>query len=188
MGETKGYEVISEERKFTGEVFTVDLDVLRFPDGNTREREVVHHKGAVGVVALNEDGEVLLVSQYRHPMKKSLTEIPAGKLDGKESPYDCAVRELREETGAVSERGLEKLAEFYTTPGYSDEKFYLYFAGRCRMGERAPSDDEEEKDMGLLRVPLDDAVAMARNGGFEDGKTIVGILLAWMHLELGQEG
>ncbi len=186
MVEKQGYEIVSSERKFTGEVFNVDLDVLRFPDGGEGEREVVHHRGAVGVVALTEAGELLLVSQYRHPARRFLTEIPAGKLDGCEDPYECAMRELREETGAVP-RSVVKVAEFYTTPGYSDERFHLYFAEGCRLGERADSEDEEEQDMGLVRVPMDDAVPMARNGGFEDGKTIVGILLAWMHLESAHE-
>jgi ADP-ribose pyrophosphatase len=76
---------------------------------------------------------------------------------------------------------MTKIAEFYTTPGYSDERFHLFFAGECRVGERTQG-DEEEKDMGVVRVPLDDAVAMARNGAFEDGKTIAGIILGWLHL------
>lgn len=180
----EGYEVVKSERRFTGEVFQVDLDELRLPDGQVREREVVHHPGAVGIVALTEDREILLVSQYRHPTRRFLVEIPAGKLDLGEGPASCAARELREETGAVPKMWV-KIGEFYTTPGYSDERFHLFLATDCVIGE-ASLEDDEEQDISVVEVPLDEAVDMARDGRFEDGKTIVGILLAALYLDSQQ--
>ncbi len=179
-GVSAGYEIVESRRQFRGEVFTVDVDMLRLPDGQVREREVVHHRGAVGIVAVTTGDELLLVSQYRHPARRFLTEIPAGKLDAGEAPDACATRELREETGARPD-AIRKIAEFYTTPGYSDERFHMFLATGCRLGETRPEDDEEQ-DMRLLRVPIGEALAMARGGRFEDGKTIVGILLADLHL------
>lgn len=175
------YEVIESERQFTGEVFSVDLDTLRLPGNQTREREVVHHPGAVGIVALTEDDEVLFVSQYRHPARRFVLEIPAGKLDAGEGPASCAARELREETGAVPKMWT-KIGEFYTTPGYSDERFHMYLATECQIGE-ASLDDDEEQGLELQRVPLAEAVQMARDGRFEDGKSIVGVLLAALYLK-----
>lgn len=179
---SEGYEVTQSTRKFTGEVFSVDLDTLRLPDGQVREREVVHHPGAVGIVAVTRDRQILLVSQYRHPTDGFLAEIPAGKLDNEgEDPQACAGRELREETGAVADR-LVKIGEFYTTPGYSDERFHMFLATGCVVGETAPEDDEEQ-DLTVIGVDLDEAVAMATDGRFQDGKTIAGILLAARVLE-----
>lgn len=175
------YDVTASERAFTGEIFSVDLDTLRLPDGQTREREVVHHPGAVGIVALTEENQLLLVSQYRHPARRFLVEIPAGKLDPDEGPASCAARELREETGAVPAIWT-KIGEFYTTPGYSDERFHLYLATGCEVGDNDLEDDEEQ-DLAVVHIPLDEAIQMARDGQFEDGKTIVGILLAALYLE-----
>ncbi len=175
------YQVIESQRQFTGEVFSVDLDMLRLPDGQTREREVVHHPGAVGIVALTEEEEVLLVSQYRHPAHRFLVEIPAGKLDKGEGPASCAARELKEETGAVPKMWT-KIGEFYTTPGYSDERFHLYLATDCEVGASS-LDDDEEQGLRVVRMALSEAIQSAREGRFEDGKTIVGILLAALYLE-----
>lgn len=175
------YEVTDSERKFSGEVFSVDLDTLRLPDGEMREREVVHHPGAVGIVALTDENEVLLVSQYRHPARRFLVEIPAGKLDQGEGPATCAARELKEETGAVPTMWT-KIGEFYTTPGYSDERFHLYLATGCEVGANE-LDDDEEQDLRVVRVPFQEAIEMARDGRFEDGKTIVGVVLTALYLE-----
>lgn len=175
-----GYEILTSSRVFSGEVFTVDLDTLRLPDGQTREREVVRHPGAVGIVAIDQDDELLLVKQYRHPARRFVVEIPAGKLDLGEGPATCAARELREETGAVPEMWT-KIGEFYTTPGYSDERFHMYLATGCKLGD-AQLEEDEEQDLSVVRLPMEEAMRMAREGGFEDGKTIVGVLLAALYM------
>lgn len=169
------YRAIKSEVKFEGEVITLFVDEVKMPWGDIREREYVRHKGAVGIVALTDENEVYLVKQYRHPTGGVLLEIPAGKLDGREDPLSCAIRELREETGSVC-REMVKLAEFYTTPGYSDEFFYLYLATGLEEGAREPEDDEEQ-ELEVLKVSLNEAFEMISSGKIRDGKTIAGLAL-----------
>ncbi|HZD60547.1 MAG TPA: NUDIX hydrolase, partial [Anaerolineae bacterium] len=143
--------------------------------GAILEREVIKHVDAVGIVALNDKGEIVLVSQYRHPIKARLLEIPAGLLADSEDPATCALRELKEETGytAIS---MEKLAEFYTSAGFTDEKFFLYFSNIIEEGE--PEREPGEEDMQVVTIPLKDAVEMASRGEIKDAKTLTAILMA----------
>lgn len=171
------YETVSSETKFEGKIFSVSVDLVKMPDGTIHERELVKHFGAVGIVPLTEENEVVLVRQYRHPVKDELLEIPAGKLDLEEDPLECARRELKEETGATGE--LIKLAEFYTTPGYSNEFFYLYLAIDLKDGPAKPEDGEV---LELVRIPLFQALEMISTGKINDGKTIAGLCLAERHL------
>lgn len=171
------YETMSSESKFEGKIFSVSVDLVKMPDGTIHERELVKHFGAVGIIPLTEENEVVLVRQYRHPAGDELLEIPAGKLDAEEDPLDCALRELKEETGATGE--LIKLAEFYTTPGYSNEFFYLYLATDLKDG---PADPEDGEILELVRIPLFQALEMISTGKINDGKTIAGLCLAERHL------
>ena len=150
----------------------LERDTVRLPNGLVTSREVVRHPGAVGIIAL-QDQHVLLVRQYRYPVAQETLEIPAGKLDPQELPLDCAVRELREETGY---RGsMEHISTFYTTPGFTDEVMHLYLARDLTWDPLAPDDDEF---LGVERIPWDEAVMKARQNEFNDAKTILGILLA----------
>lgn len=173
------YRIVHTQRKFDGKIIQVLLDEVKMPDGKVHQREVVRHKGAVGIVPIT-DGEVVLVRQYRHPTRESLLEIPAGKLSIGEDPKKCALRELEEETGHRAEE-LVTLAEFYTTPGYSNEYFYLYLAIPLRSG-RMSLQGGEELDLEVLKVPLQDALDMISSGEIKDGKTIAGLCLAERHL------
>ena len=165
-------ERIAGEVLFEGRMLRLERDTVRLPNGLVTSREVVRHPGAVGIIAL-QDKHVLLVRQYRYPVAQETLEIPAGKLDPQELPLDCAVRELREETGY---RGsMEHISTFYTTPGFTDEMMHLYLARDLAWDPLAPDDDEF---LGVERIPWDEAVMKARQNEFNDAKTILGILLA----------
>ncbi|HUS89613.1 MAG TPA: NUDIX hydrolase, partial [Desulfosporosinus sp.] len=139
--------------------------------GLQTSREVVRHPGAVGIIAL-KDQQVLLVRQYRYAIAQKTLEIPAGKLDPQEPPLDCAVRELREETGY---RGtMEHISTFYTTPGFTDEVMHLFLARDLVWDPLTPDDDEFIE---VERIPWDEAVQRAQQNEFNDSKTILGILL-----------
>src|SRR5919108_5435169 len=117
--------VLASRTIFEGSVLRLRVDDVEAADGHRSTREVIEHGGAVGVVCVH-DGDVWLVRQYRHATEQVLLEIPAGKLGGGEDPQECAARELVEEIGLRPHR-LEHLATYYTTPGFTNERFYLYF-------------------------------------------------------------
>jgi ADP-ribose pyrophosphatase len=166
-------EMLSQQEIFRGRIFGVTLDEVR-EDGLVYRREVVQHPGGAGVVALFDDGTVALVKQYRHPTGRYLLELPAGRLEPNEPPEQCAARELEEEVGARAGR-IEKLAEFFTTPGFCAEKLYVYLAtGLTEVRQNL----EDEELVEVLRVPFREALAMCANGAIEDAKTIIGLMLA----------
>ena len=139
-----------------------------------KEREVVEHPGSVAVVAIDSDGFVTLVRQFREPAARPLLELPAGPLDEGEDALECAQRELAEETGLTG-GSWRQLAAFYTAPGFCRERMHLFLAERLERGEPSPSGDEEIE---LVRIPLADA--RARIGEIEDAKTLAGLLLVAM--------
>ena len=145
------------------------------PNGHPATREIVVHKGAAAVVPVFEDGTTLLVRQHRVAVDRVTLEIPAGKLDSAgEDPLDCAVRELREETGLSAQR-MTLLTSLLTTPGFCTEKIAIYLAQGLSQGETHPDEDEF---LGLVRIPLDEAVAMVMRGELRDSKTICGLMMA----------
>ena len=166
-------ETLSQQEIFRGRIFAVTLDEVR-EDGLTYQREVVQHPGGAGVVALFDDGTVALVRQYRHPTGRYVLELPAGRLETGEPPEQCAARELAEEVGVRAGR-LEKLAEFFTTPGFCAEKLWVYLAtDLTEVGQNLEDDELVE----VVRLPLAEALAMCKNGAVEDAKTIIGLMLA----------
>ena len=166
-------EVVSSEDVFTGRIFTVSLDRVR-EAGREHVREIVRHPGSAAVVAVDGDGSVVLVRQYRHPTVKYLLEIPAGSRDGFEPPEECARRELEEELGYVAGR-LEPLTEFFVTPGFCAEKMWVYLATDLTETKQSPEDDE---NLEIVRLDFARALAMIASGEIEDAKTIIGLLLA----------
>jgi ADP-ribose pyrophosphatase len=172
------HEVVSSEQAFDGRVVKVFLDDVRLPDGRHARWERVAHPGAVGIVPLMEDNTVLLVRQYRHAVRGVLLEIPAGKLDTGELPADTARRELAEEVGMKAGEMLQ-LAEFYNSPGYSDEYFHLYLA---RELEEEKGEPEPDEFLEIERLPLADALGMIPTGAIRDAKSIIGLSLAMMFL------
>jgi ADP-ribose pyrophosphatase len=166
--------VISTKQIFKGRVIGLRLDEVVLPNGSGSTREVVEHPGAVAVVPLCSDGRIVLVRQYRHAVSKVLLEIPAGKLDKNEDPQLCAIRELEEETGYLSNT-IRKLATVYTTPGFTNEIIYLYTAEKLAVTKQKTDEDEfidiEHYTPGELRK-------MIRRGEIEDAKTLLGLSLA----------
>jgi ADP-ribose pyrophosphatase len=147
----------------------VDVVIERYP---MTEAEVVEHPPAVTIVAVDRDDCVTLVRQFRAPTRRSVLELPAGKLDDGEEPEAAARRELEEETGL---RGgvWERVTAFWTTPGFCNERMYLFFAEELERGEPGEQDDDE--DIEIVRIPR--AEIRGRLGEIEDAKTLVGLLL-----------
>ena len=164
---------IESELIYDGQVVHLYVDRVALPDGKTGVREYVRHIGAVAVLPLTENEEVICVRQYRYAHGVVMTEIPAGKLDSRDEDHvEAALRELREETGANCER-LTYLGLFRSTPAILDEKIDLYLAEGLTFGERDLDDDEF---LNTVRVPLADLVEGVMQGRIADGKTQVAIL------------
>jgi ADP-ribose pyrophosphatase len=172
-------EVLASEEVYHGRIFDVSVYTVREGE-QTYKREVVHHPGGAGVVAVFDDATIALVRQYRHPTVRYLLELPAGKLDAPERPEDCAVRELEEEIG-VRAGSLEKLAEFFTTPGFCEEKLWVYLA--TELVETAQHLEGDEQ-LEVTRVSFSRAFEMIADGEIEDAKTIIGIQMAASRLGL----
>ena len=171
-----GFRKVSEHDIHAGRVVRLTESVFATPDGGRMTRDVVHHPGAVAVVAL-EDDEVVLLRQYRTPVETELLEIPAGTRDvGGEEPAGTARRELIEEAGLDCE-SLEHLGTFYNSPGFCNELSHVFLATGLRPVPREP-DGAEEEWMTVERVGLDEAAAMIDRGEIRDAKTIVGLMLA----------
>lgn len=170
---------LTSEKIYQGRILNVRKDRVRLPNGGEAFREVVEHPGAVAIVALDNEKNVYLVRQYRYPVKRVLLEIPAGKLDCGEEPLACARRELAEEVGLEASE-WQLLATFYTTPGFSNERMYLFMAtGLKTCHEEADADEFLE----LERMPLKNAITQTLNGTIQDAKSIAGLLIATQFLQ-----
>ena len=170
---------IGSRRVYTGKVISLDVDVVRFPDGSVGELEMIRHPGASAVVPFlsdprGEDPQVLMIRQYRYATEGYLLEIPAGRLDPGEDPRDCALRELKEETGCSAEQ-VDHLFTMYTTPGFTDEKIHLFMATGLVAGE---SKRESDEFLDLEPMPLSRALKLVEAGEIKDAKTALGLLFA----------
>ena len=167
----------AEREVYRGSLIAVGVGEFEAPDGETFTRDLVHHPGAVSVVPVTVDGDVVLVRQYRAAIDRDLLEIPAGKrdVDG-EAPDVTARRELEEEVGLRAGR-LELLAEFYNSPGFCDERSYVYLARDLTDVDIAAA-SIEERHMTVERVSLDDVPALIARADIVDAKTIIGLALA----------
>jgi ADP-ribose pyrophosphatase len=173
MAESQTAEFIDSKKVFSGRVFDVTVDTIREGD-RTYIREVVHHPGSAVILPVLDDGTIALVKQYRHPAVKYLLELPAGTLNDRERPEVGAARELEEELGLVAGK-LEKLSEFFVSPGFCEEKMWLYLATDLKQTEQRLEEDEVIE---IVRLPIDRALQMISEGEIEDAKTIIGLLLA----------
>ena len=170
---------ISSEDVYDGVLLHVKKDTVKLPNGKEATREWIRHPGAASVIPLLPDGRIVLVRQYRYPVQKVTLEVPAGKLDSPdEDPLDCAVRELKEETGYTAGK-IEKLTMIATTVGFSNEKIYLYAAQDLSAGEQCPDEDEF---INIVKVPLEEAVEMVGDGRIYDAKSIAAVLLLAQHV------
>jgi ADP-ribose pyrophosphatase len=167
-------ELVSSRRLYEGRVVSFRVDTVRLPSGRITGREVVEHGGSVATVALDADSKVLLVNQYRSAVGRTLLEIPAGTIEQGESAEGCALRELREETGYTADH-VERLYSFYTSPGFCNERIWLYMAmGLKRVGQ----DLEPDESIEVIELPLHRALEMVESGEICDGKTILGLIAA----------
>lgn len=165
-------KTLSSEKIFDGHILHIRRDAVELPDGSRGFREVVDHPGGVCVLALDDRNRALLVSQYRYPYEKVLREIPAGKLEYGEDPAAAAIRELKEETGAVAGE-FRSLGELYPSPGYCGEIIRMYLARDLAFGEAHLDEDEF---LNLERVPFDELVEQVLSGEIKDAKTIAAVL------------
>ncbi|MDQ5846387.1 MAG: NUDIX hydrolase [Acidobacteriota bacterium] len=166
-------QILHSKEIFHGRVFDVTVDTIREGD-TTYNREVVHHPGSAVIIPVFEDGSIALVRQYRHPAVKYLLEVPAGTLNDGEAPEEGAARELEEELGFVANR-LEKLTEFFVSPGFLEEKMWLFLATELTKTEQQLEEDEIVE---VVRIPFSQALSMISSGEIEDAKTIIGVMLA----------
>jgi 8-oxo-dGTP pyrophosphatase MutT (NUDIX family) len=171
------FETVASETIYVGNIFALRADEVRMPGGKTARREVVEHYGAVAVLAMDEDNNVALVYQYRHPLGRRLWELPAGLLDlGGEPPHITAARELGEEAGLAA-ADWRVLVDLDSAPGFSDESVRVYLAsGLTHVGR--PEAHDEEADLTLRWFPLDDAVKMVLSGEIVNSIAAAGILAA----------
>lgn len=171
---------LTDRTAYAGKKLRLDVDRIALPNGREMDFELVRHPGAAAVVPLLPGGEVLLVRQYRYATGGWLLEIPAGTLDPGESPESCAFREVEEETGYKAGK-LEPLGWIWTTPGFTDEKIWLYVATDLAPTSQALDHDEV---LTVERMGFAEAVALASGGGLADGKSICALLRAARHLGL----
>lgn len=160
---------------FRGRIITVRVDDVELPNGRTSVREVVEHPGAVAILPIDADGRIVMVRQFRYAAGAMMLEAPAGKREAGEDPRDCAERELAEETGLKAER-LTKLAEFFTSPGFSNELVHLYLAEGLTPTVAATADDEEFIE--VVRVPVGEALDMVHDGRIRNAITVIAVLEA----------
>ena len=171
---------VSREDVFAGKLLNVHVDQVRLPNGKTATREVADHCPCVAVVALDGGNNVLAVTQYRYVFGRTLLEIPAGKLEPGENPAAGALRELKEETGAVPDE-LLPMGRLLPSPGCLGEEMYLFLARGLKMEEARPDEDEF---LQLERIPFDEMVHRCAQGKIEDGKTVAAVLKAKLLLNL----
>ncbi len=172
------FETVSSETLYTGRIFTLRKDQVRMPGGKVVGREVVEHFGAVAVLAMDGDGNIPMVYQYRHPIGRRLWELPAGLLDvDGEAPHLTAARELQEEAGLAA-RTWQVLVDIDSTPGFSDESVRVYLAtGLTDVGR--PDAHDEEADMTLEWIPIAEALRHVFTGEIVDSLAVSGILAAY---------
>ena len=164
-------EVLSEEELYQGRVFR--LTKARIEHGNlSYERELIRHSGSAVVLPIHENGDITLVRQFRIPVADHIYEVPAGTVDAGETPTECALREIQEETGLVAGE-LKKVCEFYVSPGFLDEKMHLFFASSLTRTDQKLDDDEI---LSTVRLTREEALLKLEAGQIIDAKTIIALM------------
>lgn len=167
-------KTMKSEKVYEGKIVNLRIDTVELPDKKYSKREIVEHPGVVGAIPITDDGYMILVKQFRKAVEKPLLEIPAGKIEINEEPKESALRELHEETGYIPNK-MKYLFEFYTSPGFSNEKVYLFLATELIQGEVIPEVDENIK---IIKFKIEDLMDMVNRGEINDGKTVIAIMYA----------
>ena len=157
---------------FKGRVISLHVDQVELPNGNTSVREIVDHPGGVGILALDENGCVPIVTQYRYAFSRNMVEIPAGKREVGEEPFVTAQRELLEEVGATAAKWTD-LGKLIPSPGCYGETLYLYLAQELSYAQAQPDEDEF---LDVERVPFDTLYERCMSGEIQDAKTVAAVL------------
>ncbi len=166
---------LSREEIFTGNIVHLIKDTVELPNGKTSTREVILHNGAVCVVPITDDGEIVMERQFRYPFNDVIWEIPAGKLDkGETDPLLAAKRELLEETGYTAKE-FKFIGEYYPSPAILGERIYMYVATGLSLGERSLDEDEF---LDVIKIPFDEVIEMIKRNEIPDGKTQAAVLKA----------
>lgn len=160
------------ETIYQGKVFRVERDKVELENGNTSIREIVRHNGGACIAALSDEDEVYMVRQFRYAFGKELWELPAGKLEAGEDPFEAAKRELTEECGVYADEYIS-LGQVYPTVGYDTEVIYIWAA---RGLHPAPMHLDADEFLTPERIPLAQAYEMVLSGEIKDAKTVAGIL------------
>lgn len=169
-------KTIHSKEIFTGKIISLKVDDVLLPNGKEAKREIVNHPGAVAIIAITDEGKLVLVEQYRKALERSIIEIPAGKIDPGEQPEKTARRELEEETGYGCHE-LTYIQTFATSPGFADEIIHLYVAkGLYKVEEKAALDEDEF--VSLMEVNVEEADMMVKDKRIYDAKTAFAVL--WM--------
>lgn len=164
-------KTIDSKEIFSGKIIKLRVDKVCLPDSRQSTREIVEHAGAVAIIAMDEQQNIIMVRQYRKPVEQVLLEIPAGTLERDEEPLACAQRELREETGFTADH-WQKVFSYYSAPGFCNEYLHIYAASGLHQGEGHTDDDEFIE---VVRIPLREAYQMMFSGEIQDGKSIIGL-------------
>jgi ADP-ribose pyrophosphatase len=164
-------KTIAEDTIYQGKVIKLKIKKVTLPDGKIGTREVIEHPGAVAIVAITDEDKLVVVRQFRKPLERTIVEIPAGKLEKKEDPLQCAKRELEEETG-YNCSNLEKIGAFYTTPGFSDQIIHVYYTNELSKGVQQTDSDEF---VDVMEITVEEAVRMVETGEIIDAKTIFAV-------------
>jgi ADP-ribose pyrophosphatase len=178
MSELEAYQVVGSETKYKGSLITVRVDDVRMSDGSVVQREIVSHPGAVAIVALDDDGKIVLVNQYRPAVDAHLDELPAGLLDvARESALDAAKRELAEEARLAAEQ-WDVLVDLHSSPGVTTEAIRVFLARGLSPAEGDFEPEHEELTLTVSREPLSEAVRRVLLGGITNSPAVAGILAA----------
>lgn len=167
-------KTIDSKEIYKGRVVKLRVDNVRLPDSRQSTREIIEHPGAVAIIALDEQENVIMVRQYRKSAEEVMLEIPAGTREGDEDPLLCAQRELLEETGFTADH-WQKVLSYYSAPGFCTEYLHIYSASGLHQGVGHTDDDEFVE---MVRIPLQEAYKMIFTGEIKDGKSIIGLQYA----------
>ncbi len=167
-------KTVKSETVYEGPIFTITHDTAELENGKDAVRDVLHHSGGVGIVPVTDDNQVYLVRQFRYPFHTTTLEIPAGKINEGEQPYECGKRELLEEIGCTCKEYTD-IGDMYPTPAYDTEITHMYLA---RGLEQHSQKLDEDEFLDVVKMPLSEAVKLVLEGKLPDGKTQLGILKA----------